>query len=440
MEINKNDQFFQPDQGQTVSSVVQPTENPSVNAPESGSFPPQENVALNSSTSESVQPAVPGKKKSKLKKCLILALVLLVVGGAAFLALKFLPSFLGYKTDPAYSRPLFLGGVIPARNGGIDFYSQAKVYGFKDKSGEWVIRPKYLYCNDLLLTGTLSFDNIDLFPVMKETFEWVYVNSSGETVIKLPSGLSFPDLFSEGLASVAKGHKYGYIDKSGEFVVNPVYDYAHPFQEGRAVVQVGEKYCMIDKNGKRITEASYEVLRSVSEGLAAAEKNGKWGFLDKNGKVVIDFIYDDAGVFLNGLAAVKKNGKWGYINKNGETIIDFQYKQAGSFSEGLAPVSFGTKKGYIDKEGKLVIPLEFDGAGEFVNGLAPVKLNGKWGYINRSGKTVIDPQFDSASNFYNDGFAKVWVPEKKIDENFETVDSSSSCVINRDGKIVAYLN
>ena len=43
------------------------------------------------------------------------------------------------------------------------------------------------------------------------------------------------DSFSEGLAAVRVGAKYGYIDKQGKIVIKPQLDCAGPFSEGLAV-------------------------------------------------------------------------------------------------------------------------------------------------------------------------------------------------------------
>lgn len=59
--------------------------------------------------------------------------------------------------------------------------------------------------------------------------------------------------FSEGLAAVKMGYKYGYIDTTGKLVVRMEYDKAEPFSEGVALVKIDEKDVYsgyIDQNGK----------------------------------------------------------------------------------------------------------------------------------------------------------------------------------------------
>lgn len=46
------------------------------------------------------------------------------------------------------------------------------------------------------------------------------------------------------------GDKYGYIDTSGNIVINPQFDFAEAFSEGTAKVEIEERWAYIDKSGK----------------------------------------------------------------------------------------------------------------------------------------------------------------------------------------------
>ena len=56
--------------------------------------------------------------------------------------------------------------------------------------------------------------------------------------------MAFP--FSDGLAEVRIGDastgKWGFIDKTGHYVINPQFDFAQSFSDGLAAVRIGGKW------------------------------------------------------------------------------------------------------------------------------------------------------------------------------------------------------
>jgi len=60
--------------------------------------------------------------------------------------------------------------------------------------------------------------------------------------------------FSEGLAAVELNGKYGFIDKKGNLVIQPVYDNAYLFPEGLALVFLNGKRGYIDTKGTQYWE------------------------------------------------------------------------------------------------------------------------------------------------------------------------------------------
>ena len=114
------------------------------------------------------------------------------------------------------------------------------------------------------------------------------------------------------LAAVKVGGKWGFIDKTGQFVINPQFDWAWDFSEGLAAVGIGDY------------------------------KGGSWGFIDKSGEYAIYPQFNWAFIFHEGLAAVGigdiNEGRYGYIDRSGKYIINPQFGDAMSFSNGLARV------------------------------------------------------------------------------------------------------
>lgn len=62
--------------------------------------------------------------------------------------------------------------------------------------------------------------------------------------------------------------KWGYIDKTGKFVIEPIFDIAFSFNEGLAPVYLKQKNGYIDKSGTFVITTIFEDIWGFNEGLA----------------------------------------------------------------------------------------------------------------------------------------------------------------------------
>ena len=233
----------------------------------------------------------------------------------------------------------------------------------------------------------------------KKYGKWGFINKTGEWIIASKFEEAFS--FSEGLAAVQFFGNWGYIDRTGEWVIQPAYKDAKPFSEGLACAMKNNTWGFIDKKGDWHIEPKLSVVSSFSDGIALIKDQDGFVFIDKNGEKILSQSFDRALPFSEGLAYVNFNEYKGYIERNGSWLIKHDYDEAYSFSEGLALVKKGNKYGFIDQKGVLAIGAEFDDANYFIEGLAAVKRNGRWGYINKTGGSVIESRFDVALPFSN---------------------------------------
>lgn len=265
--------------------------------------------------------------------------------------------------------------------------------------------------------------------------------------------------FKDGISRASINGKYGYIDKSGEFIIKPQFDIASKkFNEGLASVQFNGKYGYIDKSGNIIIEPKFDDARDFSEGLAIIKVNNKYGFIDKTGKIIIEPKFNFAKDFKNGLACIgvdtdevsSKEKNYGYINKEGKTIIEPKFKIPSNFSEGLALNTLDNKTyGYIDKVGEFKIkPKDNQFFGfmfgetdynqsnlyEFCDGLAMAFSkddNGdiKGGYIDKNGEFKIKPKFNNHEPFIKYSKDQKAVATIRYDGKWGVIDSSGKYVI-----------
>jgi len=100
-----------------------------------------------------------------------------------------------------------------------------------------------------------------------------------------------------GFARFKKNGKFGFLNKRGEVVIPPIYDFATFFVDGIACVSIDDKY------GKY-----------------------KYGGINTDGVLVIPCIYDEIFYFNNGISLVKKDNKVGLVDRYGNSSF-FPQKQ-----------------------------------------------------------------------------------------------------------------
>lgn len=223
-------------------------------------------------------------------------------------------------------------------------------FGLVNPKGQYIVEPIYDYISGLH-DGMYSFFIQDITGFVKIG----YFNNKGEVAVEpfpadlqLNSGYSYDYNFYNGIAMYRqpKTYKYGYIDKTGKFIIEPIYEWAGPFK------------------GK----------------LAPVTKGNKYGYINISGTLVLPYKYIFAEVFSDGLAAVYNGTSWGYIDETGNYVIPSQFgsyeghdgeKIANPFIDGYAAVYLGKGQAYrsdvykgqfalIDKTGKILNGQKYD--------------------------------------------------------------------------------
>lgn len=229
----------------------------------------------------------------------------------------------------------------------------------------------------------------------------------------LDNGLT---LFHEGLLCVRDHEtgKYGYIDRSGEYAIDPQFEDALHFEEdGTAQVRTGSEWKYISRKGKFIDKPPENTGSEATvkeEDAVWFSENDRWGLRDSSGNILYPPGFSSVQPFAdNGLAAFCLAGQWGYIDRSGEIVIPNEFNAAFSFaSNGMAAVSTGGKWGYIDCTGQYVIEPQFEEARSFSAGYAGIRADGKWGVINEKGQYLTEPSLDRwIADFGQDGLALV---------------------------------
>lgn len=101
------------------------------------------------------------------------------------------------------------------------------------------------------------------------------------TLWDVPGGFTVK-AYSDGVFLLEKDGLCGFMDYTGKWIAQPVYDYAEPFCEGLAVIGSEGKRGMIDTSGNAVVPRVFDYIQSCSGGIIAVwdEANG-WNILSK---------------------------------------------------------------------------------------------------------------------------------------------------------------
>jgi serine/threonine protein kinase len=171
-----------------------------------------------------------------------------------------------------------------------------------------------------------------------------------------------------------------FINTDGDFIFEEAYSWASSFSNGMAIVKVKDKFGIIDKSGSYIVSPMYDSIAADGE-LFLIERDDQFGWIDNKGKEIIPTTYSDAGLFgISELAPVKNSqNQWGYINKQGVLKINHKFDLALAFNGNMAPVYQEEKVVFIDQNGMNLAYFQFDDISDdyiyYTEGIERAKVN-----------------------------------------------------------------
>ena len=325
------------------------------------------------------------RRPASLRQKFVYALVALlaVLGGVGW--------WWFHRPAPAYK--VQDPGIYPFQ--GLSADGKTLKFGFIDADGKVLIQPEWdASAGASVLGQSVSFSE-GLCGVMKDG-KWGYIDTGGHLAIPAQfdsAGHLSVGSFIEGLARVNLGNQVGFINKTGQYAINPQFYEAGDFHDGLAAVRTDDGWGFINKAGTFVIKPHFQPvdIDGFSDGLAGACLGGKCGYIDRGGSFVIKPQFSFVDVFSEGMAAVQINGKSGYINTSGKIVINPQFDKVTRFSSGLAVVSVSGHQGAINKQGKYVVnPGQYNI--QLMEGdLQPVTSSDGIGLLSRDGKWAVKP-------------------------------------------------
>lgn len=190
-------------------------------------------------------------------------------------------------------------------------------YRFINKSGETELSLSHVIVNDFSegLCAVLVMDD------RLDSWLWGYIDTSGEMLI--PARFDFADDFKDGQA-VVKGMDggYGVIDRAGNYIIEPIYDYIMPDEDEFIFVQE-DRFGRINREGNITLKPKYGAISVFKEDMAVAYplEGELCGYIDRSGNYLIEPNFVMATPPKDDMMIVVTNdGSWRLMNKEGNYI------------------------------------------------------------------------------------------------------------------------
>ncbi|HLG04225.1 MAG TPA: WG repeat-containing protein [Bacteroidia bacterium] len=325
-------------------------------------------------------------------------------------------------TGKLIAKPMF--EELPVYGEGLFRVRGGNKYGFIDTSGKMVIQPSYEFAtafgegkaiasnngvasiidkkgNKIVAdlgrgAGMYRFNN-GLVRCRSEEGLYGYMDSTGRRII--PPQFTAADDFSNNRAIVSIGGKYGLIGRSGNFIIQPEYEFFYDLDDGYYQFKTAEGLAgVIDSTGKIILKAEYEEIFHLQKPFFTVEKNFLNGCYALNGKEIYPPVSRKLVYFFNGHSVVtNEDGKSGMIDTTGKLIVSTVYDSIGAFYKGYATVMKDGKSGMVDSTGKMICEIKYDELRPMINGYAVFRKGEKFGYVTAGNKEIIAAKFDDAA-------------------------------------------
>lgn len=230
--------------------------------------------------------------------------------------------------------------------------------------------------------------------------------------IVIPAQYQAAWMFSEGLGAVIKDNKLGFINREGQTVIpfnfptNPIpqegVDYV--FKKGLCTVtNANMKYGIINRKGEWVVQPEYDYISNPEYCYRKVLLNGKYGLLDQQLQWKFPLIYGGITPLKDGFLLFE-NGIQRKVALDGVTVIfpmvydecRLLHYNSGKVTDDGSDILLKSdytvfriqnKWGLMDKN-KLILKAEYDSIGALANDRFYCKISKKWLVLTPEGKLV----------------------------------------------------
>ena len=236
-----------------------------------------------------------------------------------------------------------------------------------------------------------------------------------------------------------EGARCGYIDRDGNTVIAPRFDWVDRFYSGRALVGRRGRSGAIDETGRRVIPAIYDAMSSFDRGQAQVLVGDRLGVIDQDGRWIVPAAYGlivriSETAFLVAEPPYAKSGgpirplgdrltrmhpyaygkRWSIVGQGGSWVVWQTFAQVSALSNDLdglfwasdSPNTSSAQWRLMRADGTQVNNELFDHVQQIQPGQdrAVVKRGGRWGAINGRGEIAVELKFDWLG-YFRDGWA-----------------------------------
>jgi tetratricopeptide (TPR) repeat protein len=121
--------------------------------------------------------------------------------------------------------------------------------------------------------------------------------------------------WSDPRIAVKKNRLWGYVNRKNDLLIGYKFDYAADFENHLAVVKVKEKYGVIDTTGAYVVQPTFHLLQILDSTSYIAKNDSAWGVLTFANDTVLPFLYDRIEVVDDYVLQPKKGDFFGYFHR-----------------------------------------------------------------------------------------------------------------------------
>jgi hypothetical protein len=274
-------------------------------------------------------------------------------------------------------------------------------FGFITRDGKFAVKPQYDSASSRFREGTA---------VVELAKKRRFVDCSGNFVAG-----EFDELWDSGafVLEARVGTKWGFVNRRGEFLIEPKYEYVRDLDGGGWAVSENGIRTFVDGQGRVGSNIMEGAVARFPGGMIQVRFGTNSSFVDRSGNVLFRWDNQKKHVsrFHDGVCLVRYFGDgrnvspWtsensaltdraDYVDETGKQLNDDGFTATCNFSEGRGIVARENRYGYIDRDGKLLTPVMFLEANPFAGGYAQVRTeSGVLSWIDAKGASVTEPKF-----------------------------------------------